>query len=91
MVRPDVPPTLKILDTTTDPEEKHLREMTAQVIRESISELPEKFSICLIFYFYYDMSYNEISIITDLPVNTIKSHVFRAKKILRDKLSEQLA
>ena len=85
------PENYEILDTTTDPEEKHLREMTAQVIRESISELPEKFSMCLIFYFYYDMSYNEISILTDLPVNTIKSHVFRAKKILKDKLSEQLA
>ncbi|MBO7135096.1 MAG: sigma-70 family RNA polymerase sigma factor [Spirochaetaceae bacterium] len=85
------PENYEILDTTTDPEEKHLKNMTAQVIRDSISELPEKFSMCLIFYFYYDMSYNEISVITDLPVNTIKSHVFRAKKILKDKLSEQLA
>jgi RNA polymerase sigma-70 factor (ECF subfamily) len=37
-------------------------------------------------YFYYDMSYKEISDVTHLPVNTIKSHVFRAKKILRTKL-----
>ncbi|MBO7420187.1 MAG: sigma-70 family RNA polymerase sigma factor, partial [Spirochaetaceae bacterium] len=66
------PENYEILDTTTDPEEKHLKNMTAQVIRDSISELPEKFSMCLIFYFYYDMSYNEISVITDLPVNTIK-------------------
>ena len=65
--------------------------MTASVIRESISELPEKFSICIVLYFYYDMSYNEISIVTDLPVNTIKSHVFRAKKLLKDRLAEQLA
>lgn len=86
-----LPENFEILDTTSDLEEKQLREMTASVIRESISELPEKFSICIVLYFYYDMSYNEISIVTDLPVNTIKSHVFRAKKLLKDRLAKQLA
>ncbi len=85
-----IPEDYEILDTTTNPEEKQLKELTKEVIRESIAELPEKFSICLFFYFYYDMSYNEISIITDLPVNTIKSHVFRAKKLLKERLAEQL-
>ncbi len=40
----------------------------------------------LSFNFFYDIPYEEISVITDFPVNTIKSHIFRAKQILRTKL-----
>ena len=57
-------------------------------VREAIKELPEKYRICLDMYFFYDMTYNEISDVVELPVNTIKSHIFRAKKILKDKLQE---
>jgi len=39
-------------------------------------------------YFFYDFSYNEISVITGLPVNTVKSNVFRAKKLLKLKLED---
>ena len=37
-------------------------------------------------FFFYDRSYQEIEAITGYPVNTIKSHVFRAKKLLRARL-----
>jgi RNA polymerase sigma-70 factor (ECF subfamily) len=37
-------------------------------------------------FFFYERSYQEIEGITGFPVNTIKSHVFRAKKMLREKL-----
>ena len=59
-------------------------------VREAIKELPERYGICLDMYFFYDMTYNEISEVVDLPVNTIKSHIFRAKKILKDKLQEMV-
>ncbi|MBQ3944985.1 MAG: RNA polymerase subunit sigma-24, partial [Alphaproteobacteria bacterium] len=35
-----------------------------------------------------DIPYAEISEMTGYPLNTIKSHIFRAKKILKDKLEE---
>lgn len=85
-----LPEDYEIEDTVAGPEERHLRKVTEHVIRCSIAELPEKYRICLDMYFYYDMSYSEISVITDLPVNTIKSHVFRAKKMLKDMLSQEL-
>ena len=39
-------------------------------------------------YFSYDIPYQEISEITEIPVNTIKSHIFRAKKLLKEKLED---
>lgn len=70
------------------PEEIQIRKITQQAIREAISELPEKYEVCVEMYFYYDIPYQEISEITDFPVNTIKSHIFRAKKILKNKLEK---
>lgn len=72
--------------SATSPEEMQIKKLTKDAIREAISELPEKYKICVEMYFYYDIPYQEISEITDFPLNTIKSHIFRAKKILKDKL-----
>ncbi len=67
-------------------DESHLREETARAVRAAMAELPPKQALCIELYFYYDLKYAEISEVTGFPVNTIKSHVFRAKRILRDRL-----
>lgn len=77
-----------LVDPEYSPEEKQMRQVTLEAVRSAIKELPERFSVCLDMYFFYDISYQEISEITDFPVNTIKSHIFRAKQILREKLEE---
>ena len=69
-----------------DPEKKLLRDLAKEAVLEAIKGLPEKFKLCIDMFFFYDRSYKEIEFITGYPVNTIKSHVFRAKKLLRDKL-----
>jgi RNA polymerase sigma-70 factor (ECF subfamily) len=44
--------------------------------------------VCVDLFFFYDRSYQEIEAITGFPVNTVKSHVFRAKKMLRERLED---
>ncbi len=68
------------------PEETQLRKITQQAVNEAIQNLPEKYAIVVDMYFFYDVPYSQISEITKLPINTIKSHIFRAKKILKEKL-----
>jgi len=68
-------------------DEDHLREETARAVREAVADLQPRQALCVELFFYYDLKYTEISEITGLPVNTIKSHVFRAKRILRERLS----
>jgi RNA polymerase sigma-70 factor (ECF subfamily) len=75
-----------LYDPGFTPEEREIRNITAEAVRESLKDLPEKYGVCMDMYFFYDISYSEISEITGFPVNTIKSHIFRAKKILREKL-----
>ena len=68
------------------PEHALLREIARDAVLVSLAELPERYRICIDLFFFYGCSYQEIESITGYPVNTVKSHVFRAKKILREKL-----
>ncbi|MDR3301826.1 MAG: sigma-70 family RNA polymerase sigma factor [Spirochaetaceae bacterium] len=74
--------------STLTPEEESVKEAVRQAVRQAVSELPEKYRLCIDLFFFYDRSYEEIEAITGDPVGTIKSHVFRAKKILREKLQD---
>jgi len=74
-----------------NPEERQLNECLVLSVREAINNLPDSYRMCIDLYFFYDMSYTDIAAVTELPLNTIKSHIFRAKKILREYLKEDRA
>ena len=76
-----------IVSASDTPEQTMLKGLARDAIQEAIRELPERFRICVDLFFFYDRSHQEIETITGYPVNTIKSHIFRAKKILREKLA----
>ena len=77
----------EIVIENDNPERNLLRRLARDAVSEAVKELPERFRVCVDLFFFYDRSYNEIELITGYPVNTIKSHVFRAKRILRTKLA----
>jgi len=68
------------------PEDAHLRAETALALRKAMADLPEKYAVCLDLFFREGMKYEDIEAATGFPVNTIKSHVFRAKRDLRKAL-----
>ncbi|MCL1815768.1 MAG: sigma-70 family RNA polymerase sigma factor [Treponema sp.] len=70
------------------PEQQALKAAAAQAVRSAVEELPEKYRICVDLYFFYGFSLREIEKITGFPENTVKSHVFRAKKLLKEKLGD---
>jgi RNA polymerase sigma-70 factor (ECF subfamily) len=76
-----------IVPDNDTPERRLLRDLARDAVSEAVRELPERFRVCIDLFFFYGRSYQEIEMITGYPVNTIKSHVFRAKKLLRDKLA----
>ena len=71
------------------PEERQIQNCVKNSIRWAVSSLPEKYRICIDLYFFYDMPYADIESVTGIPVNTIKSHIFRSKKILKTELENQ--
>jgi RNA polymerase sigma-70 factor (ECF subfamily) len=69
------------------PEHNLLKKNIKEAVRKAVQELPEKYRICIDLSFFYELTYEEIARITAFPVNTVKSHILRAKRILREKLS----
>ncbi|MBQ0040044.1 MAG: RNA polymerase sigma factor [Treponema sp.] len=70
------------------PEENGIREVTKLAVKTAIAELPEKYARCVEMHFFLGMTYEDISETTGIPVNTIKTHIFNAKKMLYEKLKE---
>ena len=68
------------------PERAVLRNAAKEAVQAAVRELPQRFRVCVDLFFFYDRSFKEIEAITGIPVNTIKSHVYRAKILLREKL-----
>ena len=80
----------RIVSNEETPENTAIRNAAKISVQEAIKDLPERFRICIDLFFFYDCSYQEIEVITGIPVNTIKSHVFRAKILLKEKLDNLL-
>lgn len=73
------------------PEEGQMKREIRMLVEKAIDDLPETYRVCVDLYFYMNLKYSEIEDITGIPVNTIKSNVYRAKTILRDRLRGTIA
>ena len=71
------------------PEEVYEHRVQSGQIRDCIQELNEKYREVLILRYQEEMSYEKIAEILELPVSTIETRIFRAKKMLREKLHRQ--
>lgn len=59
---------------------------TRKLVQEAMAELPGEMKMTVILRHLEGRTYNEIGELLDLPVGTVKTHLFRGRKILRDKL-----
>jgi len=55
-------------------------------VQEHLSRLPAKYRIVLILRHLQDMSYEEMAEILTMPIGTIKTHLFRARNLLKVRL-----
>jgi RNA polymerase sigma-70 factor (ECF subfamily) len=58
----------------------------AALLRDALATLPAKQALCVDLFYFCGLKYVDIGEATGLPVNTVKSHVFRAKRALREAL-----
>lgn len=69
------------------PDEHTERADLAERLEGEILKMPVHFRTILTLYHLEDMSYGEIGKVLNLPEGTIKSHLFRARKLLRHRLA----
>jgi len=59
--------------------------------RAAIAALPEKYRTVITLFHLQGKQYDEIATVLDLPMGTVKTHLFRAKELLRKSLGDQIA
>ena len=72
------------------PDEAVAGRQVEEIVRQAIAEVDEGFRECLILCDVEELSYEEIAEITQLPVGTVKSRIFRARAQLRELVERKL-
>ncbi len=67
-----------------NPEKMFIRHEDMEQLNKSINMLTELQKIILLLFYQDEMSLDEIGIVMGMPLNTVKSHLFRAKKSLKE-------
>jgi RNA polymerase sigma-70 factor (ECF subfamily) len=73
-------------DESQKPERQvEVKERSAQV-RQALAALPAHYRVVVELRHYQELSYDEIASELNIPLSDVKSHLFRARKILAEKL-----
>lgn len=57
-----------------------------EMVQKQLSQLPPKYRIVLILRHLQDMTYEEMADVLTMPIGTIKTHLFRARNLLKERL-----
>ncbi|MCF7845101.1 MAG: RNA polymerase sigma factor, partial [Kiritimatiellales bacterium] len=76
-----------IEDKEPSPSEALLKATTEKIVRKAVFNLPKKYQVVISLFYWENLSYEEISDILKLPINTVRTHIKRAKEQLGSSLS----
>ncbi len=75
--------------TTSETEILVINGELAQILQTEIDRLPPVYRTLVTLFHQQELTYTQIAKITDLPEGTIKSYLFRARNVLKQKLLSQ--
>lgn len=78
----------KIADTNKLADSRLDRDSIRQQVHLMIRQLPEQYRSVLTLYHLEDMPYAEIAQVCNMPEGTVKNYIFRARKLLKEKLEK---
>lgn len=79
-----------LLDTAPLPAEALEQDETRQAVWRAIDTLPDAYRTVILLRYGEDLSYQDIAATLDLPLNTVRTHLLRAKKLLQTRLQSEL-
>lgn len=62
---------------------------TIDFIKKTMDALPAKYQTILTLFYIQELSHDEIAEVTQLPIGTIKTHLFRARHLLQQRLQKE--
>ncbi|MEN6546418.1 MAG: sigma-70 family RNA polymerase sigma factor, partial [Armatimonadia bacterium] len=70
------------------PEHEVLTYVPDEVVGPALHELPEEFREAVILSDIHELSYKEIAQALNIPLGTVRSRIFRGRKLLRESLAD---
>jgi RNA polymerase sigma-70 factor (ECF subfamily) len=76
----------RLVSAEPGPDDSPAREETRKKVREAMRKLPAEFRAPMALCDMSGLSYEEISKVLDVPVGTVRSRIFRGRKMFRELL-----
>lgn len=73
---------IQLPDTSFATDSAVIKKERKQIVQDAIDNLPEKYRQVIEMRHMEEKSYQEISELLDLPLGTVKAHIFRAREML---------
>jgi RNA polymerase sigma-70 factor (ECF subfamily) len=86
-VGPDGDIPQQVADWSSSPDKVYEISEIRQDTQRAISALPPKYKVVVVLRHLQDLTYDEIAKVLNIPQGTVKTRLFRAREILRRKLS----
>ncbi|WP_372905674.1 RNA polymerase sigma factor [Rhodohalobacter sp.] len=80
---------IQLEDEHSGTDRKIIRKQRSDIIHEAIEDLPDKYRVVIKLRHFEELSYDEISEQLDLPLGTVKAHIFRAREMLYKELKDR--
>ena len=77
---------LELPDSTYRPDRAVVADQRNEILRQAIDGLPPKYHRVIVMRHQREMAYDEIAEELDLPLGTVKAHIFRARALLNKAL-----
>jgi RNA polymerase sigma factor (sigma-70 family) len=84
-----------LADEMAAPESMDPRTVLAQkeirsVVQKELAQLPEAYRLALVYTAIEELDYQTVASMMGIPVGTLKTYVFRGKKILKEKITNAM-
>ena len=76
----------QVVDSAPSPLELIEQEETKSAVHAAINELPPQYRWVITLFHFNELSYDEIAQVMEAPIGTVKTHLFRARELLKSKL-----
>jgi RNA polymerase sigma-70 factor, ECF subfamily len=77
-------------DRSTSPEDAAMRGSVSETVQKAVMNLPERYRVVVVMRHLQGMSVEDIAGQLKLPSGTVKTHLFRAREMLRERLRSVL-
>ncbi|MEM1095999.1 MAG: sigma-70 family RNA polymerase sigma factor [Bacteroidota bacterium] len=79
----------EVPDTTYRPDRHIVQDQRRALIQDAIDALPPKYHRVIVMRHQQEKTYDEIARTLDLPLGTVKAHIFRARELLNKYLRDK--